>query len=143
MKKYYFAYGSNMSQARLESRVGKVVKVGVYNIEGYRLVFNAGVETRCFANLMKTGFYKDVVQGVLYEVSDRQLKQLDIFEGAPIFYNRFIEHIGKRNVNVYIAITPWYTQQGNIRPEQEYINYCIQGCIENNMVTTLLQFREI
>jgi hypothetical protein len=134
--KYYFAYGSNMSQARLESRVGKVTKIGTCSLPGYQLVFNAGWHTQCFANLIKTGNWKDAVEGVIYELTPRQMKALDGFEGAPGLYTRFIEKAGKYILNVYISINMEYTNQ-RIRPEPQYLNYLVIGCRENGLGNTL------
>ncbi|TNF88372.1 MAG: gamma-glutamylcyclotransferase, partial [Gammaproteobacteria bacterium] len=37
---YYFAYGSNMSPARLQARVPSARPLGVYRLKGHRLSFH-------------------------------------------------------------------------------------------------------
>lgn len=143
MKRYYFAYGSNMNQARLEDRIGKVKKIGVARMKGYRLVFNAGLDNRCFANVWKTGEDQDFVEGVIYEVNPRQLRLLDNFEGAPFLYNRVVEAFKGKNLYIYIAINALYCQQGLKKPEIEYLNHIIKGCKENNLLFTLKKVLEI
>lgn len=128
---YYFAYGSNMLQSRLEERVGKVIKIDSGTINNFKLSFNYGNNIQSFANIK---FSKgDNVQGVIYKLTLRQLQILDYYEGygCPEFYTRIVEIIKGIPVQVYISY--------NIRREFEkpisttYLNYLIKGYKENNI----------
>lgn len=133
---YYFAYGSNMSEPRLSSRIGKVEIEGTYLLEGYRLVFNAGAEfLGPFANLIKTGNSRDLVEGVIYKLTTKQLRNLDGFEGAPFTYNRVIERYRSKPLIIYISINQSYRTTGRI--SDEYYGHLIHGCRENNFTDTL------
>jgi len=128
---YYFAYGSNMLQSRLEERVGKVIKVGVGTIQDFKLSFNYGNTVQSFANVKYSD--GDNVQGVIYKLTLRQLQILDYYEGygCPEFYTRIVEIIDDIPVQVYISY--------NIRREFQkpimstYLHFLIQGYKENNI----------
>lgn len=138
MKKYYFAYGSNLDINRLQSRIGKVVNLGRSFLRGWTLVFNAGANMQCYANIIFTGNHLDVVEGVVYQLSARQIKILDGYEGAPGLYTRMIERYKGKDLQVYVSINPQYTQQQvkNILPSLEYLGYMMRGCEANGLVRT-------
>jgi hypothetical protein len=140
VKKLYFAYGSNMCQSRLEERVGKVTKIGTHRLEGYKLVFNAGYEEMVFANLEKTGLVKDFVEGVIYQLSPKQMRILDRYEGAPIYYNRVVE---EGSLIVYICLNQSYQPYKNCVPSKEYTSYLLRGCKENNLKHAMKQLVEL
>lgn len=88
---YYFAYGSNVLQERLEQRVGPVTFISLIRIAGYRLTFDAGAcVNSVFANVKKTGYERDVVEGVIYQMTPEQEKILDLSEGWPNLYSKVI-----------------------------------------------------
>lgn len=145
-KRLYFAYGSNMSQHRLEKRVGKVKRINVWGIKGYSLVFNAGYEYvdedypgGIFANLIKTGLDEHVVYGVVYELSDKQLRLLDGFEGAPLYYNRVIERYQMQPIIIYVSINQNYRVLGE--PSVDYLKYIVEGYVENKMNGSLQKLK--
>ena len=142
-RKLYFAYGSNMNQERLESRVGKVERLGVFKLYRYVLVFNAGdANFGRFANLCKTGLVKDYTEGVIYKLTTTQVITLDKYEGAPEAYNRVIEKIripklGVRSIIVYIDINESYIHKDSLVPiQREYLNHLIAGCTQNDLKFT-------
>jgi len=141
VKKYYFAYGSNLDQNRLEARVGKVVNLGVHTLYGYRLSFNAGFEMsqHAFANLIPTGSMKDSVEGVVYQMSMMQIKLLDNCEVAPHLYTRCIHYYKDKDLQVYISFNPAYTGKGHqgVIPTQEYMRFVVDGAFKNNVKSTL------
>ncbi|PRP96754.1 hypothetical protein ENSA5_35280 [Enhygromyxa salina] len=75
----YFAYGSNMSRARLEQRVGPTLVLGPARLEGYRHRFSKlGTDGSGKGNIeLHLG---ESVWGVVYELDDRQLARLVDFE---------------------------------------------------------------
>jgi nitrate/nitrite-specific signal transduction histidine kinase len=134
-KKLYFAYGSNMNQARLVARVGAVKKAGTLRLSGYRLLFDTGTKsTSIYANIQKTGNPKDFVEGVVYELSATQIKILDRYE---MLYNRVLENVGKMTLNVYICIDESSKTLSNYKkPTPDYLNLILQGAKENNLTET-------
>lgn len=118
---YYFAYGSNMSINRMIYRGVKYNSISAANLENYELRFNKISKQGSVANVVyKKG---SVVEGMLYDVET--LEQLDIFEGYPKHYDRILLKVNGYDAWVYIA-NKKYIQDG-ILPNQEYLNYLLEG----------------
>lgn len=87
---HYFAYGSNMSSARLGARLNTSRSVGAGILAGHRLEFhlrsrNDG-SAKC--NAFHTGCEQDAVHGVLFRFAAHELPVLDRYEGRGIAYER-------------------------------------------------------
>src|SRR5213593_3383954 len=84
----YFAYGSNMDARQMQRRVPGAQLIGTARLDGFRLVFN--VYSRSWqagaANLELDP--ESHVYGVLWELPEAGIKDLDSFEGHPTFYRR-------------------------------------------------------
>lgn len=81
MSHLYFAYGSNLKQARLRDRIGALRVLGRAVLADYRLVFDKpGADGSGKANLR--GAAGEEVWGVLYELQAGALERLDPFEGG-------------------------------------------------------------
>lgn len=134
----YFAYGSNMSLARIERRLGKVKKISTYVLVGWRLVFNCGFWST-YANIEK-GLDTDKVEGVLYELTPRQIYLLDQYEGVPNSYEKFYQIHNDKIIYAYISrdlkIAPEY-------PELEYLALCQAGAEENGLQDTYTRFENL
>lgn len=153
MKKYnYFAYGSNMCQARLEKRLGKVKNLGYHSLFGFELVFNCGYASSMFANI-RPKFY-DCVEGVIYQMSETQIKKLDTIEGfyGNNGYNRMMIRVNKQGKPLAKnKITAWTYINFNTFSDEEppiisskYMNYLIQGATENDLPFYIIDdFRSI
>lgn len=79
----YFAYGSNMLTARLERRVGPVELVGRARVAGRRLAFHkrsGDGSGKCDIPVAESP--SEEVHGVVYEMPDSALEELDRFEGG-------------------------------------------------------------
>jgi gamma-glutamylcyclotransferase (GGCT)/AIG2-like uncharacterized protein YtfP len=123
-----------MSQSRLEERVGKVTRVGTSRTSRYKLMFNAG---RGFANMVMTGIDEDFIEGVVYELTPKQFKKLDQFEGYPFFYQKIVlRHITKPML-AYISINPMYTTERSSDPHFDYMRHMLDGAKTNDLVDTL------
>ena len=106
---FYFAYGSNMSVARVRERQMGFENALPGQLAGYRLAFNKcslkypGVGA---ANVMVARGEK--TEGVLYHLTEPdQITMMDPFEGYPRHYDRRVLSIntrsGKIRAWVYIA----------------------------------------
>jgi gamma-glutamylcyclotransferase len=136
-KKLYFAYGSNMNQERLEERVGKVTKLYTTAVMGWKLDLNCGPRDKRFANMTMTGLHKDFVEGVVYELTPKQLRWLDCCEGAPVFYQRIEFPLeGTKSMIAYISLNPTYRSSPKTRASKDYIYHLIKGCKDNNLEHT-------
>src|SRR5690606_35721675 len=78
----YFAYGSNMSQARLSARIPSATKLIAAELMGFVLAFNKlGIDGSAKGNLLRTGDPIDSVWGVVYQIDATALPLLDSIEG--------------------------------------------------------------
>jgi hypothetical protein len=138
VKKLYFAYGSNMDQERLESRVGKVTKIGTQILPCWKLEFDCGPRDRRFANITMTADARHGVEGVLYELTSKQMRLLDDHEGCPDFYQKlaFPMRDGK-TMYAYVCLNPLYRPLPKAIAQEDYMAHIIKGCKENNLGATL------
>jgi len=78
---YYFAYGSNMNIEQMSYRCPDAVPIGSAVLMDYIVV------ERQYADIeRKPGA---LVNGLLWEISDKSLRALDRYEGYPKFYIRY------------------------------------------------------
>jgi gamma-glutamylcyclotransferase (GGCT)/AIG2-like uncharacterized protein YtfP len=84
----YFAYGSNMDARQMEQRIPGAKLIGPGRLDGFRLVFN--VYSRSWqAGAANLELDPDArVYGVLWELPEERIEELDTFEGHPTFYRR-------------------------------------------------------
>lgn len=135
---YYFAYGSNMLTSRLVDRVGAVTTVGNAMLSGYSFRFNKpSLDGSGKANLVET---KDcTVPGVLFQLIDKQLENLDKYEGAPNHYARTNVEV-KIDSKTYSAITylatSKYSRKFSIKPSDEYLSLIVEGAKEHYIPNT-------
>jgi len=82
---WYFAYGSNLSVDQMRDRVGEWHLSRRALVRNYKLVFN--VYSKKWqgntANLQATGKFEDVVYGVVYQLTQEQLAELQASERVP------------------------------------------------------------
>ena len=119
----YFAYGSNMNPVRMGQRCPGATALGVGILRNYRLA------ERLYADI---DFQEGAeVHGVLYLISERNLRSLDAREGYPKVYRRMwldVEFEGE----IYLAVTYEMTaatkaaRDGRPYPE-EYRKLCSEG----------------
>lgn len=125
----YWAFGSNTSQDRIELRLGPVEKVGIYVLENYHIVFNAGFNNSC-ANIAP--FEGRRVEGVLYRLNERQIYILDNYEGYPRIYEKFYKIYDNSIIFGYWS----KIDHPGRKPDLYYLNHLIKGAKENNLTET-------
>ncbi len=124
----YFAFGSNMSRARLVERVGEVEVVGASRVAGWRHRFN---------KLGRDGTGKGNIErgdehtwGVVYRVRLEQLARLDAYEGG---YRRtaLTARVGEGLVEVatYVGLRPG----PSLAPADWYLEHYRQGIREHGL----------
>lgn len=85
----YFAYGSNMSVARLTNRISGVERLGLYMLAGHELLFHKiGKDKSAKCDAFFTGSNADIVYGVLYDFPRTEKYHLDLFEGLGAGYEQ-------------------------------------------------------
>jgi cation transport regulator ChaC len=97
----YFAYGSNLSSARLRARLVDVRPAGPARLADHRLALNKrGHDGSAKANILShTG---ESVWGVLYELPHAHMEDLDRFEGG---YERAFVEVERREGDLVEAVT--------------------------------------
>ncbi len=135
----YFAYGSNMSQERLENRIDIIEKSPDYFIlEKYVLKFNKiGKDGSGKCNICYTGNSDDKVYGVLYEISCSNIEKLDNYENVPDHYKRECIEIKNEHGTTHDAVT--YVAKENhiskeeLNPSLQYKKYVLDGATESEL----------
>lgn len=133
---HYFAYGSNMSLARIASRLPGVRRVGAGWIPGYRLVFHKAGErdgsAKCDAFFSGDPTHR--VYGAVYLLDDGEKILLDAIEGVGNGYDCirsdvFLEDGRTVNASFYAAtcIDP------SLLPFTWYREHVLRGALENGL----------
>ena len=129
---WYFAYGSNMDVARMLKRDAHFTRRVKGSVMGYRLLFNKIADSNPgygFANIVPEPGFE--VVGILYEVNNDSLKQLDRYEGVSgghYFRSDMTVSLGGGNsveAIVYLA-HPDKVQDG-LLPTEAYMEHLYQG----------------
>lgn len=125
---YYFAYGSNMNEARMLERVGEFTIIGSGVLIDYQLAFNKMAHGKIgegYANVMTSP--RDLVEGVVYQFDE--IRKLDKPEGYPIHYDRKLMAIsidgGFVEAWVYFA-RPSRISEG-LMPSKSYLEHILLG----------------
>lgn len=129
----YFAYGSNLSETRLEFRIGRqglVKKHSTYRLKGYKLIFNcySFYTNAAFANIIK-GTEDDYVDGVLYEINAYQLKELDFYEAL---YEKYFFDLPDGYLGCVYICTKSHLLIEDL-PTLDYLNVIIDGALEQHL----------
>lgn len=119
----YFAYGSNMDLAQMKERCPDSQLIGKACLFGYHLMFNryssgwgCGV-----ADIVPE--IQSEVWGLLYEISDNDLENLDRYEGHPNLYQRIVVVVRGNNGDHEGVITYQVVKKGAfIPPSRKYLN---------------------
>lgn len=141
---WYFAYASNMSRPQVEQRAGPPAEEKIARLDNYELNFDklarGGTGT---ANIVPAE--GQVVYGVLYRITEQQVKALDRFEGVPEHYRRsqitVVDEQGhKVSAQVYLA----RKVRKGLKPDRLYLQRILQGAEEHRLPAAYLaQLRKI
>ena len=125
---YYFAYGANLSKKQMEEHCPDSRPMFVVTLPNYKLVFvgwsrqwRGGVATI-------QPFREEKVLGAIYEVSERDLRRLDKYEGHPDIYTRVNVTVTNEFGNRIEAVT--YIKVGQLEetpPSRVYLSAIQQG----------------
>ena len=134
--KLYFAYGSNMNLEQMAFRCPDARVLGNVRLEGYRLAFRMNGGHRGVATVLpKDGCHVD---GVLWEISPRDEKHLDFYEGFPHLYSKEPVNVTDRegntfNVMAYTMNSPYKDKPA--MPSVSYLEGILNGCRQNGIDT--------
>ncbi len=138
----YFAYGSNQDENQMRDRCPCSKLIGKAVLKDYKLAYTfkcSTHQTGCADILESKG---DEVWGLLYEVSEEDLKRLDGFEKHPVGYGRFIvtvsDEFGKeRKAEVYEVVEKI---EGNVEPSRKYHDILVNASKKHDFPDSYKKF---
>ena len=127
----YFAYGSNMSRARLQARVGEVRVLGWASAEHYRHAFDKhGADGTAKGNIVRAP--GETVHGVLFELRIDPLEVLTAPEGG----SRGVElSVLLRSTDALCAARSFEAihRVDGLAPSPEYLDHYRRGMEEHDL----------
>lgn len=122
---WYFAYGSNLDRNQMEERVGSWGRCQKALLRGWKLTFNvssSGWGGKA-ANIIQTSDTKDIVYGVVYQLTEAQLDKLTRIEG-PRPVDLEVESAGNK-ITARVCVFNSRAPPG--QPTKEYLDEVVSG----------------
>ena len=135
MTKLYFAYGSNLNHEQMHIRCKDSRYIKSAFLEGYKLSFCAASRDYGVANIVKKKGSK--VPGGIWEISESDEKELDIYEGYPTLYTKDSFNLNGEKVMFYIMKRRYSFKP----PLRSYVDTINQGYVDCNLDTEYLKKR--
>lgn len=127
----YFAYGMNTNLEQMESRCPTAVCLGPAWIDNYEFKF------RTHADIEKAP--GEICYGVLWELTDKDLRALDVLEGYPFYYTRFKVRVHTGNTTVKAIVYQMNDQSSISVPGQGYLEMVTEGYTQNGVPTNQIK----
>ena len=123
-RKYYLAYGSNLNVAQMRYRCPDAEAIGTAEIAGYELLFK-GSKTGAYLTIEKKE--GGIVPVAVWAVSERDERNLDIYEGFPHFYykKKVTVEVNGKAVKAFVYIM--HEDRVIATPSQQYFIICRAG----------------
>ena len=125
---YYFAYSSNLNRKQMMERCPESKPMFVATLPNYKLIF-AGWSRQWRGGVATIRpFRGEKVLGGIYEVSERDLRRLDSYEGYPGSSHRLNITVFDEDGKPVEALT--YIKSGRLeetKPSREYLAIIQQG----------------
>ena len=130
MKKYYIAYGSNLNVQQMRYRCPDARIVGTSVIPDYQLLFKGSMTGSYLTIEKKEG---STVPVAVWEVSERDEQNLDVYEGCPNFYYKtemelpvkILKNGKTKNVKAFVYIMHEERKLGI--PSRADLQICLAG----------------
>ena len=130
----YFAYGSNMFEAWIRSRVPGAVAVGVASLPGYSLQWHkVSKDGSGKCDIVTSKDSKSIVNGVLFTIPADQKPALDRAEGLGLGYeeSEFLLDINGKKLR---ALAYYATEtDSSLKPYSWYRDLVIAGAVEHGL----------
>jgi gamma-glutamylcyclotransferase len=125
---YYFAYGSNLGRKQMSERCHDAKPKFVATLPNYKLIF-AGWSRKWRGGVASIKPFRDgKVIGGVYEISERDLRSLDKYEGYPAVYDRRNVVVMTKDGEPVEAVTYIKREQSEeTQPSPEYLEVLRQG----------------
>jgi len=131
----YFAYGSNLNHKQMHIRCKDSRYIKSAFLEDYKLSFCAPSKNYGVANIVKKKGSK--VPGGIWEISESDEKELDIYEGYPTLYAKDFFNLNGEKVMFYIMKRRYSFKL----PRRSYVDTISQGYVDCNLDTEYLKRR--
>lgn len=135
-KKLYFAYGSNMNLEQMDFRCPDAQALETVRLEGYRLAFRSNGGNRGVATILPDP--DSHVDGVLWEISATDERNLNHYEGFPRLYGKqtlTVENqLGKELTAMAYVMNAPYKDRSAV-PSASYLRGILRGCQQNGVDT--------
>ena len=125
---YYFAYASNLNKKQMQERAPESRPMFVATLPNYKLAFTGWSRQWRGGSATILLSRGDKVLGAIYQVSDKDLRRLDNYEGYPRNYNRINVTVFDEDGNAVEAVT--YIRRERLdetQPSKEYLAVIQQG----------------
>lgn len=132
---HYFAYGSNMSLARLRGRVPGAQPLGCFTLKAHDLRFHkSGKDGSAKCDAYFTPGTADSIYGVVFRIDPAEKPYLDAAEGLGRGYDQKDVTVVDRHGLSVNAITYFATRiDTNLRPYSWYVNHVLIGAREASL----------
>ncbi|MGJ8527155.1 gamma-glutamylcyclotransferase family protein [Maritalea sp.] len=140
---HYFAFGSNLLNARLQNRCASAKPIAIASVEKFGVNYGMVAEDNHGGSgkmtIFETGNRADIVHGVVYEMALEDAPVLDRFEGInwdrPMKYTRATDfEVTTPSGEVLKTVT--YMVEPNPQaplPYHWYWALCLSGAVENGL----------
>lgn len=138
-KYYYFAYGSNMYEPRFFERCPKARFVGTGVLWNYQLAERKYTDIDYKVN--------ELVEGVVYEITESDMRTLDQAEGYPYTYRRYWVEIEMEDRTIHAIVYEMTPETKEIRhgipfPDW-YYNICKNGAKQHGIDFNIEQTNDL
>lgn len=118
----YFAYGSNLDLKQMAQRCPQSNLIGKASLQGYKIAFtkySSGWDSGV-ADIIRAE--DSEVWGLLYEVTEDDLKRLDGYEGHPDYYLRIVVSVvNEKGDSVEVYTYKVVDKVDLVPPSEEYL----------------------
>ncbi len=130
----YFAYGSNMERHHMKQRCRSAKFVAAARLQDHELNFT-GTSTMWGGGVADLNATKGkVVEGVLWEISEADLKALDEYEGYPKLYVRRNVEVEAFDGRKLEAFAYFMVRPGTYKaPSRRYLRLLVSGAEEHGL----------
>lgn len=137
---YYFAFGANMNEQILAERGVTFAKVATGRVQNLRLVFHKpGIDGTGKADLQDA--HGAVTEGVVWEVPEASLAQLDVYEGVDKgHYRRGLLRVQTSKGELECAVYRASKFKTGLLPSRTYLDAIISGAEAHRLSASYLTF---
>lgn len=130
---HYFAYGSNLSSARISARAPSARFDSTAVLAGFRLSFNKdGADGSGKCNIVP-GDERDAVHGVVWRIGVSDKTVLDAVEGPKYYAWWRLLRAGRTVVPAFTYVARPGATRERLKPYDWYLSFVIEGAREHGL----------